>query len=99
LLPATAWISSTITVSTPASIARLRSAVTNRYSDSGVVTRMCGGCRSIAARSEGAVSPVRTATRTCGAGRLSSAATAAISASGASRFWWMSTASAFNGET
>ena len=31
------------------------------YSDSGVVTRMCGGVRSIAARSDEVVSPVRTA--------------------------------------
>ena len=34
-----------------AASARLRSAVSSRYSDSGVVTRMCGGVRSIAARS------------------------------------------------
>ena len=43
------------------SISRLRSAVSSRYSDSGVVTRMCGGVRSIAARSDCGVSPVRTA--------------------------------------
>ena len=47
----TAWISSTITVRTVRSICRLRSDVRSRYSDSGVVTRMCGGVRSIAARS------------------------------------------------
>ena len=35
-------------------------AVSRMYSDSGVVTRMCGGLRSIAARSLGSVSPVRT---------------------------------------
>jgi hypothetical protein len=99
LFPATAWISSTITVCTAASIPRERSAVSSRYTDSGVVTSMFGGRLSIAARSEAAVSPVRTATRIGGAASPSSAATSAISRSGASRFWWMSTASAFNGET
>ena len=69
LLPATAWISSTITVAAGASIARVRSAVTSRYSDSGVVIRKSGGRFSIAARSAAAVSPVRTATRMSGAGR------------------------------
>ena len=43
------------------SISRERSAVSSRYSDSGVVTRMCGGVRSIAARSVCGVSPLRTA--------------------------------------
>ena len=42
-------------------MARERSAVSSRYSDSGVVTRMCGGVRSIAARSFCGVSPLRTA--------------------------------------
>ena len=51
-----------MTVRTVRSICRLRSAVSSRYSDSGVVTRMCGGVRSIAARSRlTVVSPVRTA--------------------------------------
>src|SRR4029453_17005551 len=50
-----------MTVRTVRSISRLRSAVSSRYSDSGVVTRMCGGVRSIAARSDEVVSPVRTA--------------------------------------
>jgi hypothetical protein len=49
---------------------------------------------SIAARSAAAVSPVRTATRMSGAGRPIRAAVSAISASGASRFCQMSTASA-----
>ena len=56
---ATAWISSTITVRTPRRRSRLRAAVTRRYRDSGVVIRRCGGCRSIAARAAGGVSPVR----------------------------------------
>ena len=60
-VPMTAWISSTMTVLTVRSICRLRSEVSSRYSDSGVVTRMCGGVRMIAARSEDVVSPVRTA--------------------------------------
>jgi hypothetical protein len=41
-VPTTAWISSTITVSTDASVARARE-VSSRKSDSGVVIRMSGG--------------------------------------------------------
>ena len=41
-------------------------AVSRMYSDSGVVTRMCGGCFSIAARSFASVSPVRTPVRISG---------------------------------
>ncbi len=63
---ATAWISSTITVSTPSSIERAWE-VRIRYSDSGVVTRMSGGLRTIAARSRWGVSPVRIATVMCSA--------------------------------
>ena len=43
LLPANAWISSTMTVSTVPSIRRPDSEVSRMYSDSGVVTRMWGG--------------------------------------------------------
>ena len=99
LFPATEWISSTITVRALRSMDRLRSAVTSRNSDSGVVMRMSGGCLSMAARSAAVVSPVRTATRITGAASPSSPATAAISRSGASRFCWMSVASAFSGDT
>ncbi len=60
---ATAWISSTITASTSAQVSRARE-VSIRYSDSGVVMRMSGGLRSIAARSRWGVSPVRIPTRT-----------------------------------
>ena len=88
-----------MTVRAGASIARVRSAVTSRYSDSGVVIRKLGGRLSIAARSAGGVSPVRTATRMSGAGSPSRAASAAISASGVSRFCQMSTARAFSGDT
>ena len=75
-----------MSVWTPRSIARLRSAVTSRYSDSGVVIRKFGGRLSIEALSEAAVSPVRTATRTSGALSPSSWATASISRRGVSRF-------------
>ena len=88
-----------MTVRTLRSIDRLRSAVTSRYSDSGVVIRMSGGCLSMAARSAAAVSPVLTATRMVGALSPSRPAAAAISRSGASRFCWMSVASAFSGDT
>ena len=64
-----------------------------------MVTRKLGGRRSIAARAEGGVSPVRTSTRSPGAAIPMEAATSAISRSGTSRFWWTSTASALSGET
>ena len=63
LVPATAWISSTMTLRVLASIARPESLVSSRYSDSGVVTRICGGDLRIAARSLCGVSPVRTSAR------------------------------------
>ena len=46
---ASAWISSTITVRVVESILRPDSEPSSTYSDSGVVTRMCGGVLSIAA--------------------------------------------------
>ncbi len=98
-MPATAWISSTITAPTGRSMARARSPVTSRYSDSGVVIRKSGGRLSIAARSAAAVSPVRTATRMSGASSPMLAAISAISAKGRSRFCQMSTASALSGDT
>ena len=96
---ATAWISSTITVSTVRKAARPRSLVTSRYSDSGVVTTKLGGRRTMSDRWALVVSPVRTATRMSGGENPSSAATAAISASGRSRFSAMSTARARSGDT
>jgi hypothetical protein len=95
----TAWISSTITVRTVCSRSRLRSAVSSRYNDSGVVTRMCGGVRIIAARSAAGVSPVRTAAVMRGASRPSSAAMRRIATRGSARFLWMSALSAFSGDT
>ena len=98
-LPMTAWISSTITVRTVRSISRLRSAVSSRYSDSGVVTRMCGGVRSIAARSAAVVSPVRTAAVMAGGRSPAASARRRMSARGSARFLWMSALSALSGET
>ena len=63
LRPATAWTSSTITVSTVRRSSRAREVSSIRNSDSGVVIRMSGGVRSICARSRCGVSPVRTADR------------------------------------
>ena len=68
-------------------------------SDSGVVTRTCGGRRVVSRRSRAVVSPVRTAVRTSGAGYPISTASALISASGCSRLRRTSFDSAFSGET
>ena len=93
-----AWISSTMTVSTFRNVSRLFGLVSIRYRDSGVVTRMWGGRLSIAARFAAGVSPVRRPTRIGGTSRPRSAASARISASGCSRFRCMSFESARNGE-
>jgi len=60
---------------------------------------MCGGVRSIAARSLGVVSPVRTAAVMRGSVSPSSAAIRQIPSRGSARFLWMSALSAFSGET
>ena len=96
---ARAWISSTITVVTPRSVSRLRWAVTIRYSDSGVVMRMCGGRRTICCRSLAVVSPVRRPVRIAGGSRPSLIARWRMPSSGSSRLRWMSLLSAFNGDT
>ena len=97
LVPATAWISSTITVSTPVRVS-LAAEVSSRNSDSGVVTSTCGGRARCRRRSSGGVSPVRMPTVT-GADRTpSAAASRAIPASGARRLRSTSTASALRGE-
>ena len=88
-----------MTVRTVRSMCRLRSDVSSRYSDSGVVTRMCGGVRSIAARSDAVVSPVRTAAVIRGAGSPASSARRWMPRLGSARFLWMSALSAFSGET
>src|SRR5262249_26882045 len=73
LVGTSAWTSSTITARTARRISRPRGEVTTRYSDSGVVTRIRGGRRCIAARSRVVVSPVRTSTRMSAGGRPPSA--------------------------
>ena len=64
-----------------------------------MVTRMCGGRFNMSRRSLANVSPVRTAVRISGINNPRSAASARISLSGPSRFFWMSLPSAFSGET
>ena len=88
-----------MTVAAWRSAARLRSAVSRMNNDSGVVTSMCGGRRTIRSRSQAGVSPVRTAVRMPGAVSPRSTANCSISASGVSRFRPMSLLRAFNGET
>ena len=90
---ATAWISSTIAVRTVDSMRRPLSEVSSTYSDSGVVTRTCGGALTIRWRSACAVSPVRTAVR------MSGTPAARSSARGSSKFLRTSFASALRGET
>ena len=80
-----------MTVRAVFSMSRPDRLVSSRYSDSGVVIRMCGGCLIISRRAFASVSPVRTATRT--------ASDRPSPASGRSRFWRMSLPSAFRGET
>ena len=88
-----------MTVSAVDNIRRLRSAVSRMNSDSGVVTTMCGGRRTIRSRSHVGVSPVRIAVRISGYGRPPRSASSAISPSGACRFRWMSVLSALSGDT
>ncbi len=87
-----------MTVRTVRSICRLRSEVRSRYSDSGVVTRMWGGVRSIDTRSRVEVSPVRTAAVIDGASSPRARASARMPLRGSARFLWMSVLSAFSGE-
>jgi hypothetical protein len=99
LLGATAWISSTITERVVASILRPDSEPSSTYSDSGVVTRICGGRRRIFTRSDEGVSPVRTQVRMSASGKPASFSFSRIPASGASRLRWTSLDSALSGET
>ena len=98
LLPATACSSSTITLLTDLSMSRPASEVSRMYSDSGVVTRMCGGVRRMRSRSAVGVSPVRTASRMPGSGSPIASRPARMPASGSCRFLRMSLDSAFSGE-
>ena len=88
-----------MTVRVVASIARPDSEPSSTYSDSGVVTTMCGGRRRMLARSCCGVSPVRTSVRMSTSGRPRAASSPRMPASGASRFFWMSFESAFSGDT
>ena len=98
LLAATACISSMITCCTPVRVSRAR-LVSIRNKDSGVVIRMCGGCRTSCRRSSAEVSPVRTPTvGTCTTAPSRSAARR-MPCSGARRFFSTSTASARRGDT
>ena len=64
-VPATAWTSSRMTVSTPRSVSRAAE-VRIRYRLSGVVTRMSGGVFASWRRASWGVSPVRDAIEMCG---------------------------------
>ena len=99
LLGASAWISSTITLRVVASIARPDSEPSRMYSDSGVVTTICGARRFIALRSACGVSPVRTLARISTSGDPSSNSLSRMPASGASRLMRTSFDSALSGET
>ncbi len=96
---ASAWISSTITLRAVASMRRPDSLVSSRYSDSGVVTRMCGGRLLMAARSPGGVSPVRTSTRKSISLRPWRVSSVPMPASGHCRLRSMSFDSALSGDT
>ncbi len=87
LFGAIAWISSTITVRVVASILRPDALVNRMYSDSGVVTTICGGRRRIFSRSPCGVSPVRTTVRISTSGSPSRSSSARMPAMGNSRFF------------
>lgn len=98
LPPAMAWISSTITVCTPASVSRAAE-VSIRNSDSGVVISTSGGRLISWRRTAGGVSPERTPTLMSGAGRPARSAMRVSPASGVRRLRSTSTASALSGDT
>ena len=87
-----------MTALTPLNIVRARTLVRRIPSDSGVVIRMWGLRRIMRARADGGVSPVRTATRISGNGSPALSKRARSSASGRSRFRWMSLLRALSGE-
>ncbi len=98
LLPKIAWISSTITVLTDCNSLRPPTLVSSRYADSGVVTRMCGGCLNIAARAGAGVSPLRTKQRIATSVWPDSNSLRPMPSSGWRRFFSISLPSAFKGE-
>ena len=97
LVPATAWISSTITHWTLRSVSRALD-VSIRYNDSGVVMRMSGGWRTSDWRSFDDVSPVRIPTVGSWIDSPDRSAASRIPVRGARRFFSTSTANAFSGE-
>ena len=97
LVDTSAWISSTITVSTDRSRSRAFE-VSSRNSDSGVVIRMSAGSRWNRARSLAGVSPVRIDIAGTWNGTPCAVATWAMPASGARRLRSTSTASALSGD-
>ena len=99
LLPATAWISSRMTVVTPVSVARLPLAVSRMFRLSGVVMRISGGWRSILRRSSPGVSPLRVWTLRAGKAAPARAKYSRSSCSGAIRLRRTSLLSALRGET
>ena len=86
-----------MTVCTSASVSRAAE-VSIRNSDSGVVMRMSGGLVISSRLRAGGVSPDRTPTLICGAGRPSRSAIRVMPVSGVRRFRSTSTASALSGE-
>ena len=98
LVPATAWTSSTITVSTLSRVSRAW-LVSMRNSDSGVVISTSGGAVVSLRRSAAEVSPERSPTVTSGSFSPSRSAVWRMPASGARRLRSTSTARALSGET
>ena len=100
LFGASAWISSTITLRSVASIARPDSEPSRMLSNSGVVTTICGGRRRIRVTFGRCVSPVRTQVRiSTSRSPRALEVPALMPASGNSRFRWMSFDSALSGDT
>ena len=97
LVPATAWTSSTMIVSTSLRVSRALD-VSIRKSDSGVVMRISGGWLSSERRSDAVVSPDRTPTVMSGAGRSRRLAVCVMPISGARRLRSTSTPRALSGD-
>ena len=99
LVPATAWISSRITVARPPSIERPPCEESRRFRLSGVVMRISGGRLTMRRRSDCGVSPLRVCTRSAGNGSPAAAKMPAISRRGVTRFARTSLFSALSGDT
>ncbi len=97
LVPATAWTSSTMMVSTSVRVSRALE-VSIRNNDSGVVMRMSGGLLNRERRSAAVVSPDLTPTVISGAGSPSRLAVWVIPIRGERRLRSTSTPRAFSGE-